>query len=69
MDVDLAFYTNTTHSWGIHGNGINTTQTEEEPGKDSNNRKEKKKFNPCLLHDVDELAVHLQYRRRIGEFF
>ena len=24
MDVDLAFYTNTTHSWGIHGNGVNT---------------------------------------------
>ena len=44
-------------------------QPEEEPGKDSNTRKEKKKFNPCLLHDVDELAVHLQYRRRICEFF
>ena len=27
MDVDLAFYTNTMHSWGIHGNGsINTTE-------------------------------------------
>ena len=25
MDVDLMFYTNTMHSWGIHGNGINTT--------------------------------------------
>ena len=25
MDVHLAFYTNTMHSWGIHGNVINTT--------------------------------------------
>ena len=33
MDVDLAFYTHTMHSWGIHDNGINTTQTEEEPAK------------------------------------
>ena len=24
MDVDLVFSTNTTHSWGIHSNGINT---------------------------------------------
>jgi hypothetical protein len=30
MDVDLVFYTNTTHSWGIHGNGMNTMQTNEE---------------------------------------
>ena len=44
MDVDLAFFTNAMHSWGIHGNGINTTQTEEEPGKDSNKRKEKEEF-------------------------
>ena len=27
MDVDLEFSTNTTNSWGIHSNGINTTQT------------------------------------------
>jgi hypothetical protein len=27
MDVDLAFSTNTTHSWGIHSNEINKTQT------------------------------------------
>ena len=39
MNVDLAFSTSTTHSWGIHGNGINTTQTEEKPGTDSNKRK------------------------------
>ena len=39
MDVDWAFSTNTTYSWGIHGNGINTTQTEEKPGTDSNKRK------------------------------
>ena len=45
MDVDLAFSTNATHSWGIHSNGINKTQTEEEPGKDSNKREETKKLN------------------------
>ena len=44
MDVDFVFSKNTMHSWGIHGNGIYTMQTEEEPGKDSNKRKEKKKF-------------------------
>jgi hypothetical protein len=37
MNVDLAFSTSTTHR--IHGNGINTTQTEEKPGTDSNKRK------------------------------
>ena len=41
MDVDLEFSTNTTLSWGIHRNGI----TQQKPGKDSNKRKEKKKFN------------------------
>ena len=45
MDVDLAFSTNTTHNWEIHSNGINATQTEEEPGKDINKRKEMKKLN------------------------
>ena len=46
MDVDLAFSTNTTpHSWGIHSNGINATQTEEEPGKYINKRKEMKKLD------------------------
>ena len=45
MDFDLAFSTNTTHSWGIHSNGINKTQTEEEPGKDINKREETKKLN------------------------
>ena len=39
MDVDLAFSTNTTHNWGIHSNGINAMQTEEEPGKDRSKRK------------------------------
>ena len=39
MDIDMAFSTNTTHSWRIHGNGINTTQKEDESGKDSNKRK------------------------------
>ena len=29
VDVDFAFSKNTTHSWGIHGNGIYTMQTEE----------------------------------------
>ena len=27
MDFDLAFSTNTTHSWGIHSNEIKKTQT------------------------------------------
>ena len=45
MDVDLAFSTNTTHNWGIHSNGINAMQTEEEPSKDINKRKEMKNLN------------------------
>ena len=45
MDVEMAFSTkNTTHSWGIHSNGINTTQTEEEPAKTVEKEK-KEKFN------------------------
>ena len=43
MDVDLAFSTNTTHSWGIHSNGINTTQTRQRQYQEK--RREKKKFN------------------------
>ena len=60
MDVDLAFYKNTMQSWGIHGNGsINTTQTEEEPGRDSDKRKDKKKFNPFSLK-----GALLQYKKQ-----
>ena len=45
MNVDLAFSTSTTHStsWGIHSNGINTTQTRQRQYQEK--RREKKKFN------------------------
>ena len=49
MDIDSAFYTTLHTDWGIRGNGINPTQTEGEPCKDSNKRKEIKKLNPFLL--------------------
>ena len=65
MDVDLAFSTNATHSWGIHSNGINKTQTEEEPGKDSNKRKEMKKLNNSLFHYTE--CYYSARSRRIQE--
>jgi len=49
MDVDLAFHTNTTHSWGIHGNDIKKTQTKEEPGKVSPKRKKRRRLTPFSL--------------------
>jgi hypothetical protein len=61
MDVDLAFFTNAMHSWGIHGNGINTTQTEEKPGKDINKRKGKKKCN-TFFTTVSAITVQAEQR-------
>jgi len=49
MDVDLAFHTNTRHSWGIHGNDIKKTQTKEEPGKVSHKRKKRRRLTPFSL--------------------
>ena len=65
MDIDSAFHATLHTDWGIRGNGINPTQTEGEPCKDSNKRKEIKKLNPFFTA-VSAITVH--EARRIQEW-
>ena len=43
VDVDLAFYTSAMHIWGIHGNGINTTQCKQKKNQAKTATKEKRR--------------------------
>jgi hypothetical protein len=61
MDVDLAFHTNTTHSWGIHGNDNKKNANKRRTRQSQPQEKEKKTFN-SFFTTVSAITVNAARR-------